>query len=172
MEILLTPCGTEKSSMLIKAACWKKGHTITPHGWFQSCLHKPAEQTSEQHTLFMTPYLPPSNITQHNPGQIESPTPTKLKSINSEFQTNTDSRCGVEHRTCPKEQGWGMEPNCQWRKMGKLTKTESGGVVTSQLPKVGPVVDPWADLMTLRVVLKTELPHLAEEGANHKELQL
>jgi hypothetical protein len=38
--------------------------------------------------------------------------------------------------------------------------------------KAGQEVDPGADLMGQRAVLKTDLPHLAGEGADQTELQL
>jgi hypothetical protein len=52
------------------------------------------------------------------------------------------------------------------------TKADNGGGATSQPPKVGQVMDPRAGLVRQRAVLKTELPHLAGEGANQTELQL
>jgi hypothetical protein len=48
-----------------------------------------------------------------------NPPPTKLKSINSELQS--DSGGGVEHWNCPSEQGWDKELNSQWTKAGEVT---------------------------------------------------
>jgi hypothetical protein len=62
--------------------------------------------------------------------------------------------------------------------VGKATKAESSGPegkeggATSQPPKVGQVVDPGDGLVGQREVLKTELPHLASEGADKTELQM
>jgi hypothetical protein len=48
--------------------------------------------------------------------------------------------------------------NFQWTNSGQATKPESGGWVTSQTPKAGPVVDPRAGLMGWTAAYKTELP--------------
>jgi hypothetical protein len=56
--------------------------------------------------------------------------------------------------------------------IGRGTKAKSGGEVTGKPPKAGQVVDPGADLVGQRAAFKTELPHLAGEGADQTELKL
>jgi hypothetical protein len=51
-------------------------------------------------------------------------------------------------------------------------KAESGGEATSQPHKTGQVVDPGDGLMGQRIVLKTELPHLAGGEADQTGLKL
>jgi hypothetical protein len=53
---------------------------ISPHGWFQSCLCKPADPTGEQHTPHTTPLPTPG---EHNPaqplGRLNHPSPNKTE---------------------------------------------------------------------------------------------
>jgi hypothetical protein len=55
---------------------------------------------------------------------------------------------------------------------GRGTKAESRSRVTRQPPKERKVVDPEADLVGQRALLKTELSHCAGGGADQTEFQL
>jgi hypothetical protein len=145
-----------------------------PASWFQSCLHKHRRNRWATHTTHNSPTYPLGTLLSAAPGQIEYTTPTKLKSIDIELQSNTyrQVRVGWNAKPTPGEWGWGEEPNSQWTKEGKGAKAETRGGATSQPSKAGPVVNPWADLLGLKAILKTELPHLAGRGADPTELQL
>jgi hypothetical protein len=97
---------------------------------------KPADPTGEQHTPHTTPIPTPWEYNPAQPLGRLNTLPTKLKSINGELYSNNDSKGGRECWTCPGEWEWGKEQNCQWMKVGKVTKAESRGGVTSQAPKV------------------------------------
>jgi hypothetical protein len=56
--------------------------------------------------------------------------------------------------------------------MGKATKAESRGGMTSKPPKAEPQWITEIVSWGLRIVLKTELPHLAGRGDDNTELQL
>jgi hypothetical protein len=108
--------------------------------------------------------------------QTESPSHNKTEKHNSKLESNTTSRGGWNTEPALKNGGGQRDelsvPNCQRKNVDKATKAEGRDGVTSQPPKVGRGVDPRAGLVGQMAVYKTELPHIAEGGADQTELQI
>jgi hypothetical protein len=125
------PCHTENSRTL-----------STPTGSRAACMNLQDEQVSIMH--HMHPPNPLSRkIIQHNPWADWAPT-TKLKNINSELWSNTNSRGGGGMLNLPQRMKVGQEaklsvPNSQWMNASKAMKAESRTGATSQPPKSGQV---------------------------------
>jgi hypothetical protein len=114
------------SPVLVSVCLEKRGMLFLPAGQFQSCLHKPAHPTGEQHIPHVTPLSTPQG---HNPaqpmGSFKTPTPSlnKTQKHKQWIVIYTNSGVRVESWTCLGE--WG----------GQVTKAESRDRVTNQFPR-------------------------------------
>jgi hypothetical protein len=81
------------------------------------------------------PYPLPGNIIQHSHWEDWIPLPTKLKSINSELYSNTNSGGGGGMLNLHWRIGVGQEVNSQWTNAGKTTKLRVGVRRQAKLPE-------------------------------------
>jgi hypothetical protein len=115
----------------------KKNRAISPTSQLQCCLCETAEWTSEHHAPHSTSLPPPRKIILCSPWADWTPPPAKLKTMNTELQSNTDRRGGGGILNLPQRTGMGQGAefsalNSHWTNVGKPSNAENGDRATNQ----------------------------------------